>query len=260
MERIRYLSEPAEVRMADRWFEIASIEHFWIRRRFEVLRKIAGGLIETAESIAEIGCGNGLLQTQIEQAYKRPVDGFDLNAIALKQNVSQISPVYCYDILEKRQEFRQKYDLIFLFDVLEHIPQEREFLAAVKFHLAPKGTLVVNVPAGQWAYSKYDQAAGHVRRYSGKTLRAAAQTAGFDVSRWTYWGLPMIPALMLRKFWLRNMEQEREIISAGFDSRSKGIDSLMRILSNCEVLPQKFIGTSLMATLRIQGEAVPNQS
>ena len=33
---IEYLSPPAAVSMADRWFEIASLDHFWVRRRFEV--------------------------------------------------------------------------------------------------------------------------------------------------------------------------------------------------------------------------------
>jgi hypothetical protein len=76
---ITYLSPPAEVSMADRWFEIAAIDHFWIRRRFEVFQRLADGLIGSAREIAEIGCGHGLLQLQIETAYGRDVAGFDLN-------------------------------------------------------------------------------------------------------------------------------------------------------------------------------------
>jgi hypothetical protein len=68
---ITYLSPPAEVSMADRWFDVAAIDHFWIRRRFEVLQRLAGGLIASAREIAEIGCGHGLLQLQIEKAYDR---------------------------------------------------------------------------------------------------------------------------------------------------------------------------------------------
>src|SRR5208282_3627094 len=79
---IEYLSRPAEVSMADRWFEIASIDHFWVLRRFEVLRKLAGESIVKSREMAEVGCGHGLLQKQIENTYAREVTGFDLNDYA----------------------------------------------------------------------------------------------------------------------------------------------------------------------------------
>src|SRR5215472_350527 len=159
---IAYLSPPAKVSMADCWFELVSINHFWIKRRFEVLQRLAGPLITNARETAEFGCGSGLLQRQIEDRYGRAVMGFDLNEYALKQNLSRLSPVYCYDVNEKDPSLQGKFDLIFLFDVLEHIGDEDRFLAALIYHLAPTGQVVVNVPAGQWAYSSYDRAAGHV--------------------------------------------------------------------------------------------------
>src|SRR6266516_7707486 len=55
---LTYLSSPGEVSMADQWFEIASIDHFWVRRRFEVFRRLAGSLIQDARDIGEIGCGH----------------------------------------------------------------------------------------------------------------------------------------------------------------------------------------------------------
>jgi ubiquinone/menaquinone biosynthesis C-methylase UbiE len=88
---IEYPFPTAEVSMADRWFEIASIDHFWVRRRFEVLQQLAGALISGSRKMAEIGCGHGLLQRQIENAYGREVCGFDLNEYALKQNASRRS-------------------------------------------------------------------------------------------------------------------------------------------------------------------------
>src|SRR5437016_14251510 len=110
---ITYLSQPAEVNMADRWFEIAAIDHFWIRRRFEVFQGLAGGRIASAREIAEIGCGHGLLQLQIEKEYDRGVAGFDLNEVALKQNVSRRSAIHCYDIFQKDPGLQGKFDLIF---------------------------------------------------------------------------------------------------------------------------------------------------
>lgn len=247
--KIEYLSPAAPVSMADRWFEIASTEHFWVRRRFEVLQQLAGQLIRSAREIAEIGCGHGLLQRQIEDAFAREVMGFDLNDYALRQNVSRRSPVCCYNIFQEDPTLQSRFDMILLFDVLEHISDEDGFLRALLFHLAKKGKVVMNVPAGQWAYSEYDKAAGHVRRYSINTLRQTAERAGLHVERWTYWGLPLVPTLALRKLWLKGKRDDREIISSGFDSRSGAINGLLRFLSRCEITPQKFLGTSLMAVL-----------
>lgn len=248
--KIEYLSPPTEVRMADHWFEIASIDHFWIRRRFEVLQLLAGGLITGAGELAEIGCGHGLLQRQIEDAYGREVTGFDLNEYALGRNVSRRSRVCCYDIYQLNPALRARFDLIFLFDVLEHISNEDGFWKALLFHLKSQGALVVNVPAGQWAFSSYDTAAGHLRRYSMRTLSESAGRNGLLPAEWSYWGLPLVPTLMLRKLWRMGQHSESEIISAGFDSRSSRINRALRLLSRCELIPQKLLGTSLMAVFK----------
>src|SRR5580704_11179670 len=206
---ITYLSAPADVSMADRWYDIASVDHFWIRRRFKVLHLLAGDLVSEAGTIAEIGCGNGILQRQIEDAFGKEVAGFDLNEAALKINVSRQSAVNCYDIFQKNETLRQRYNVIFLFDVLEHIADERGFLEALLYHLAPGGRLILNVPAGQWAFSEYDRAAGHVRRYSIRTLRDAAESTHLEITSWTYWGMPLAPTLLLKALAHGHAEKRR---------------------------------------------------
>jgi SAM-dependent methyltransferase len=246
---VQYLSPPAEVSMADRWFEISSTDHFWIRRRFEVLQRIAEDSITSAREMAEIGCGHGLLQRQIEDRYGRQVVGFDLNDYALKQNISRRSPVFCYDILRADPTLQSSFDVIFLFDVLEHISDADVFLEAVLFHLAPNGKLILNVPAGQWLYSRYDLAAGHICRYSYGNLCATAVRNRLRIQTWTYWGLPLFPALVLRKVWLLGKRDQGETISSGFDPRSMAINRLLGRTAQFERIPQKLLGTSLMAAL-----------
>jgi len=248
---IEYLSAPAAVSMADSWFEIASLEHFWVRRRFEVLRRLAGNTITSAKELAEIGCGHGLLQRQIEEGFSKQVTGFDLNEYALRQNISRQSRVCCYDIFQCDRSLKERFEVIFLFDVLEHLADENKFLNAVCFHLAPQGWLIINVPAGQWAFSAYDTAAGHQRRYSINTLAAAANRSSLQIEDWTYWGLPLVPTLAVRKLWLMGKENESQIISRGFDAGSSAMNQALGLLSRCEPLPQKLLGTSLMATFQL---------
>jgi SAM-dependent methyltransferase len=244
-DRVVYLSSPVPVNMGDWWFEVATLDHFWVRRRFEVLRRMADPLIRNSVRLAEVGCGNGLLQRAIEDRYDVAVAGFELNELALQKNVARISPLYCYNIHQRNPEFRSRFDLVFLFDVLEHIEDEAEFLKSIKFHLATSGILLVNVPAHQALYSDYDRAAGHVRRYSANHLASVAEQNGFKVRSVSYWGMPLVPLLWLRKL----IRLECSDGKTGFDPRSPGINSALAFLARCEAVPQHLFGTSVMAVL-----------
>lgn len=250
MRTIEYLSPPAQVSMGDRWFDISPIGHFWVRRRFRVLHILAGNLLQNSQNIAEIGCGHGLVQRQIEEAYGREVTGFDLNEFALQRNQSQRGSVCCYDICQRAAQFHRRFDCMVMFDVLEHIDDEDRFLQAVMFHLSPGGYLAVNVPAGQWLYSAYDQMDGHKRRYSIGGLQRAVERNGYTLVRSSYWGLPLIPVLILRKIWLARSYGDANAVAVGFDSRNKTINQMLGWLSSCELVPQKLLGTSVMAVFR----------
>ncbi len=235
--------------MDDRWYEIANLEHPWITRRFEVLRRLAGGLIGQSSAIAEVGCGRGLLQRQIEDFFHAGVTGFDLNPAALAHTASRSSSVCCYDVLDQRREYEAGFDLILLADVLEHVADEGAFLCAVLFHLAPGGSVVVNEPALQSLYSGYDRAVGHLRRYRIGSLAEAARLGGLKVVGYTYWGLPLMPLLLLRKLWMLARSGEGAI-AAGFETGGPLRDRALLWLSRLEPIPQRVLGTSLMAVLR----------
>jgi SAM-dependent methyltransferase len=66
------------------------------------------------------------------------------------------------------------FDTILYIDVLEHIEDDRAEMARAAARLAPGGRVIVLAPAHQFLYTPFDQAIGHYRRYSARTLRAAA--------------------------------------------------------------------------------------
>jgi SAM-dependent methyltransferase len=245
---VAYLSAAMPVNMGDWWFDVATTDHFWIRRRFEVMTRLADSEVRKSKRVAEIGCGNGLLQRDIEDYFGIPVAGFELNEIALQKNVSRMSPLYCYDIHQRNPEFRAHFDLLLLFDVLEHIEDESGFLQSVKFHLAESGTLLINVPAHEFFFSDYDRAAGHVRRYSMSQLAKVAERNGLKARTFTYWGLPLVPLLLLRK----TISMQRTNGKIGFDARGDTLNRLLSLVARCEPIPQQFLGTSVMAVLENQ--------
>jgi SAM-dependent methyltransferase len=247
-QRVAHLSPSLPVNMGDWWFDVATIEHFWVRRRFEVVKKLADAIFRRARCIAEIGCGNGLVQRDVEDYYGLPVTGFELNELALQKNVSRRSPLYCYNIHDRKPEFRGHFDLVLLCDVLEHIDNELEFLESVKFHMAESGILLINVPAHQFLFSDYDRAAGHVRRYSLQQLMNTTESNGFKGLAFTYWGLPLVPLLLMRKAVSMNRQDGRR----GFDPGSHLMNHILSVLACCEPIPQKILGTSLMAVVQFR--------
>jgi hypothetical protein len=80
-----------------------------------------------------------------------------------------------------------------MFDVLEHIEKDEEFLVMVRARLRPGGRLFLTVPAYQLLWSQEDVDAGHYRRYGTRSLRGALERAGLQLEYTThiFWPLPV---------------------------------------------------------------------
>jgi SAM-dependent methyltransferase len=245
---IVFLSPPHPQPDQHNYFDLVSLDHFWVARRFEVLRTIARSVLQPQGRFCEIGCGNGILQRQLELA-GLDVDGIEVSLEALQHNNSRDGTLYCYDIFEQHPSLQEKYDALFLFDVLEHIDDDVGFLKAALFHLKRGGHVLINVPARQELYSVYDRAAGHVRRYNRPALLQLLDKAGLRVVKHTYWGFPLYPALVARKLILRKLDG-REHYQAGFRPARPWVNSMMRAMSKFEWLPQRLLGISLMAVAK----------
>jgi SAM-dependent methyltransferase len=246
MAPIIYYSDSKKVSMADSWFEVATLNHFWIRRRFDVLRGLLGRDYEPSGLVAEVGCGHGLVQSQFRSAYGLAVDGFELNEHALSASVATDQPRFIYDIHERRAELREKYGLIILFDVIEHIEDDAGFLESVLFHLKYGGLLIINVPALQLLFSKYDRAAGHLRRYSLEQLEGVCRKVGLNRVEATYWGAPLLPLLFVRKLMLALHDGEEAVINQGFRPPGHAANKVLGAISGLEPVPQRWVGTSVM--------------
>ncbi len=232
--------------MADSWFDVASIEHFWVRRRFEVLRRMLGQSYRPPGLVAEIGCGHGLVQAQFQAVFGVDVDGFELNEYALSRSLARDQPRFIYDIHDRNEGLRNKYALIILFDVIEHVENDAGFLESAAFHLAPGGRLAVNVPALEVLHSRYDEEQGHFRRYTLRQLENLGPPIDLRAVGATYWGMPLVPVLLARKWVLKFQKGERKVVQTGFVPPSGLVNRVLSGVSTLEFLPQCFAGTSAM--------------
>lgn len=122
-----------------------SKSHFDITRRINLVQKY----IENKEKakVLEIGTGYGFFIKEME------MEGYQIEGIEISQSRRDIardicnSSIYHYNLLkEVPQEMVGKYDIIVMFQVLEHIPDPNLFLKNVRNLLKNEGKVIIEVP------------------------------------------------------------------------------------------------------------------
>jgi SAM-dependent methyltransferase len=166
--------------------ELARVEdrHFWFRARnvliYELVKRISSEL-KPGYFVLEVGCGTGNVLSVLRKACTHgTVVGMEryFDGLPHAQRRSA-GPLVQADA--RNLPFGKQFDIVGLFDVLEHIPEERETLFSLRNALTPGGTLVLTVPAHQFLWSHFDEAAHHCRRYSAAQIRGILVEAGFAI-------------------------------------------------------------------------------
>jgi SAM-dependent methyltransferase len=129
-------------------FEVGIRDWVWPNERHEQLKLLVGDVLRGREGlrILDIGCGAGVLSDFLTRYGS--VSGIDFSRPAIEL-AGALSPAARFSAGRIEElEPGARFDLITLFDVLEHIPRdEREdFLGGVRSRLADGGTIVASTP------------------------------------------------------------------------------------------------------------------
>lgn len=138
--------------------------------------------------ILEIGSGTGNLSDVIISAGKE-ITLSDLDPIFLKilKNKYQ-NKIIKLDIAlkEDANKLHNSFDSIVGVNVLEHTKDDENALRNLNLILKKNGNIILIVPAMDILFSRYDYLIGHVRRYSGKSIKLKLKSAGFGVEKIYY--------------------------------------------------------------------------
>ena len=191
-------------------FETLERNHWWFRGR----RRVYLGLIERhlggtpIERALDLGAGAGGFLPGLARLARRvwPADSDPRSLAAcgrreLPANVAAPIRSSCEALPFEDSSF----DLVCLFDVLEHIDDDIACLREVRRVLRPGGSLFASVPAYPALYSGNDRIADHKRRYTRSCLANALEQAGLGIERNTHTNVllfPLIlPAVLATKTW-----------------------------------------------------------
>ena len=186
--------------------------HYWhLYRRTVILDALRGAGVGGGHNLLELGCGAGTVATFLNQNGLR-VDYSDVHREALRfarqravDRLPRDHPARFIRVDITRRLPPGPCDGVLLLDVLEHLPDDRGVLRAVRGLLGPTAAgspqrlLLFTVPAFQRLWSPWDDRERHKRRYSLAEARALAADSGFQVTRATYFFLPLFFAAVAVK-------------------------------------------------------------
>jgi 2-polyprenyl-3-methyl-5-hydroxy-6-metoxy-1,4-benzoquinol methylase len=142
---------------------------------------------DKSAAVLDIGPGRGeLLHYLVRERELQNVEAIDLSAEVAEYCGQRFCPTqHVEDPMVFLRDHPQKYDLIMLLHVLEHVekPQAAAFLQAIRGALKPSGSLIIEVPnmgnplvglTGRYADFT------HETGFTGSSLAQVLRLAGFD--------------------------------------------------------------------------------
>jgi SAM-dependent methyltransferase len=96
--------------------------------------------------------------------------------------------------------FKDEFDVIGAFDVLEHIKEDGTILSQVCQAVRQGGGIILTVPQHPFLWSRYDEDICHVRRYTYRDLRRKVEIAGFKVQRMSSFVSLLFPLMVISRW------------------------------------------------------------
>lgn len=91
----------------------------------------------------------------------------------------------------------KEFDLVAMYDVLEHLENEISSLKNIHKALRKNGILMITVPAYMFLWSKHDEMVHHKRRYTREDLVRLVASQGYQVERSSYFNTWLFPPIAL---------------------------------------------------------------
>jgi SAM-dependent methyltransferase len=182
--------------------ELARLEagNFWFRARNHLIAWAIARHFPGARSLLEVGCGTGFVLAGIAAAFPAlKLTGTEAATAGLAFAAARAPGASLLQMDGRRVPFRDEFDVVGAFDVIEHIEDDRAVLAELRAAAVPGGGVLVTVPQHRWLWSEYDARAGHLRRYRARELASRIAEAGLEIVRMTSFVALLLPVMYLSR-------------------------------------------------------------
>ena len=184
----------------------AEARHFWFEARSRLILAAIRRHFPHAHSLLDLGCGTGGVLAAIDRE-RADLDlcAGDALLAALERARRRVPRASFVQLDIRHLPYDREFDVIGVFDVLEHLDDDEAVLREIRRATRPGGGVVITVPQHPSLWSAVDEGSRHRRRYTRAGLLETVQRAGFVVERVTSFMTFVLPALMVSRMRKRNV-------------------------------------------------------
>ncbi|MCK9614361.1 MAG: class I SAM-dependent methyltransferase [Candidatus Omnitrophica bacterium] len=173
-------------------------KHFWIKARRNIIGDIFKKFVNYTDKIIEIDAGTGNFAAYLSKIGYKDISVGEIHLRGLEYAKRYgIKKLYQFDLT--KTPFSEYFDIVGMFDVLEHIDDDDLAVKSIYKMLKHGGKVIITVPAHKWLWSKQDAIAYHRRRYCIEQLKKMFQENNFKIIKINTFFVSMLPFLFIRK-------------------------------------------------------------
>ena len=180
--------------------------HFWFTNRSQLIAWATRRYFPEARSFFDVGCGTGGVLTALRSTLPGVTfAGADALLAGLALACRQLPDVAFAQVDIRRLPYDREFDLIGVFDVLEHLDDDERALRETYRSTNVGGGLIVTVPQHRFLWSALDEYSHHRRRYTRRQMVETIERAGYVVERATSFMTLPLPAHLVSRVRKRSL-------------------------------------------------------
>jgi len=188
-------------------------ENFWFQARNELIIYCLKKYFSGFQNFAEIGCGTGYVLKEVEINFPSAnILGSELFFEGLTYASQRCKKSKLVQLDARRIPYNNQFNVVGIFDVLEHINDDRLVLSSIAKSLASYGGLMITVPQHPWLWSSVDDVACHVRRYTASEIEQKVIEANFEILLSTSFVSLLLPAMFISRFFKSKSTPDAELM------------------------------------------------
>lgn len=188
---------------------LATVEegNFWFENRNSLIVHTMRRFFPQAQRFLEVGSGTGFVLSAIAREFPHlEVCATEVQIEGLSWVRKRVPQATLFQSDATSLTLSEVFDIIGLFDVLEHIEADEQALRCLAAALRPGGGLILTVPQHQALWSQVDEISGHKRRYEAAELVSKLERAGLRSIFATSFVSLLSPILWLSRYTQRNKD------------------------------------------------------
>jgi len=183
--------------------------NFWFRSRNKLILWILNRRLRPMKTFLEVGCGTGFVLSGVRSAFPEvSLSASEIDSAGLPFVRQKVESADIFQMDARRIPFREEFDVIGAFDVIEHIEEDEEVLSQIYNACKPGGGVIITVPQHPFLWSEVDVFSSHKRRYTKNELVGKIQKAGFEIVETTSFVSLLLPLMLLSRLKTKSKKED----------------------------------------------------